>query len=55
MVNYMELVRLNFYTDGSTRGNPGPGGFGVVCLMDQESVERTGFGAVFPRPQREEI
>lgn len=31
----MELVRLNFYTDGSTRGNPGPGGYGVVCLMDQ--------------------
>ena len=32
----MELVRLNFYTDGSTRGNPGPGGFSVVCLLDQQ-------------------
>ena len=32
----MELVRLNFYTDGSTRGNPGPGGFGVVCLWERQ-------------------
>ena len=23
---------LTFYTDGSCSGNPGPGGFGVVCL-----------------------
>ena len=35
-MNYMELVRLNFYTDGSTRGNPGPGGFGVVCLWERQ-------------------
>lgn len=24
---------MNFYTDGASSGNPGKGGFGVVCLM----------------------
>ena len=23
---------LNFYTDGACSGNPGPGGYGIVCL-----------------------
>ena len=26
------LNNLTFYTDGACSGNPGPGGFGVVCL-----------------------
>ena len=25
---------LVFYTDGACKGNPGPGGFGVVCLQE---------------------
>ena len=27
---------LVFYTDGACKGNPGPGGFGVVSLQDNE-------------------
>ena len=27
---------IMFYTDGSCRKNPGPGGFGVVAMNDQE-------------------
>ena len=27
---------INFYTDGSTRGNPGEGGYGVVWLDDKD-------------------
>ena len=29
------------YTDGSSRGNPGPGGFGVVVLDDNEQLIET--------------
>lgn len=25
-----------YYTDGACKGNPGPGGFGVVCVEDKE-------------------
>jgi len=28
----MEAAKIQMYTDGSSRGNPGPGGFGVVLL-----------------------
>lgn len=30
---------LNFYTDGACSGNPGPGGFGVVLLNDDNEIE----------------
>ena len=26
------MNKLIFYTDGACSGNPGPGGYGVVCL-----------------------
>ena len=26
-------ITINIYTDGSSRGNPGPGGFGVVAFI----------------------
>ena len=29
------------YTDGSARPNPGPGGFGVVVLDDNENLIET--------------
>lgn len=25
-----------FYTDGACKGNPGPGGFGVICIEEDE-------------------
>ncbi len=30
---------LNIYTDGSARGNPGPGGYGIVLLWGQKRKE----------------
>jgi ribonuclease HI len=30
---------ITLYTDGSSRGNPGPGGFGVVLMFKQHRKE----------------
>ena len=30
---------ITIYTDGSSRGNPGPGGWGAIILGDKEVVE----------------
>ena len=30
---------LNVYTDGSSRGNPGPGGYGIVLLWGDKRKE----------------
>lgn len=32
---------MRIYVDGSSRGNPGPGGFGVVVLTDDERIITT--------------
>jgi len=31
-----------FYTDGACSGNPGPGGWGVVCLADGKILKKWG-------------
>ena len=33
---------ITIYTDGSSRGNPGPGGWGAVIISDTEVVELGG-------------
>ena len=30
---------VNIYTDGSSRGNPGPGGFGVILQFGAQMKE----------------
>ncbi|MDP1843427.1 MAG: RNase H family protein, partial [Sediminibacterium sp.] len=30
---------LNIYTDGAARGNPGPGGYGIVLLWGNKQKE----------------
>ena len=30
------MIDTIFYTDGACSGNPGPGGYGVVCLANKE-------------------
>ena len=30
---------INIYTDGSSRGNPGPGGYGIVMLYKDKRKE----------------
>ncbi len=32
MVTFERMTKVTIYTDGSSRGNPGPGGYGVVLL-----------------------
>ncbi len=33
------MNHISIYTDGSSRGNPGPGGFGAILLYDQHRKE----------------
>ena len=35
----MQTHPLHIYTDGSSRGNPGPGGFGVVLIWGDKRKE----------------
>jgi ribonuclease HI len=28
-------MSIKIYTDGSSKGNPGPGGYGIVLLSDE--------------------
>ncbi len=37
-----EVKDVVIYTDGSSRGNPGPGGYGVVLLYGKEGKELSG-------------
>lgn len=32
------MAKYHIYTDGSSRGNPGPGGWGALVLNEEESV-----------------
>ena len=34
----MQSIRVNIYTDGASRGNPGPGGYGIV--MESGSLKK---------------
>ncbi len=36
--------RLEIYTDGSSLGNPGPGGFGVAVVEDNKIIKEIGGG-----------
>ena len=32
-------MKINIYTDGSSKGNPGRGGYGVIIKMKDETIE----------------
>lgn len=36
------LQNITMYTDGAARGNPGPGGYGVILMSGQHSKELSG-------------
>jgi ribonuclease HI len=38
----MENESIIIYTDGSSRGNPGPGGYGIVMMFKQKAKELSG-------------
>ena len=35
----MDTPKITIYTDGSSRGNPGPGGYGIVLISGQHRKE----------------
>jgi ribonuclease HI len=41
-VKALEAGKVIIYTDGSSIGNPGPGGYGVVLLYDEQRQELSG-------------
>ena len=36
------MKKINIYTDGACKGNPGPGGWGVLIISEDEQVELSG-------------
>ena len=40
----MNTMNLEIYTDGSSLGNPGPGGFGVVVIEKEKIIKEIGGG-----------
>ena len=36
------MSQITIYTDGSSRGNPGPGGYGTILIAGQHSKELSG-------------
>lgn len=36
-------MKISIYTDGSSKGNPGPGGWGAIFITDKEVIELGGF------------
>ena len=35
------MEKIEIYTDGSCRKNPGPGGFGVICFNENKIIQGT--------------
>lgn len=42
MFDTLRCMKMTIYTDGSSRGNPGPGGWAAIILTDDEVVELGG-------------
>lgn len=36
---FFKMAQITIYTDGSSRGNPGPGGYGIVLLSGKHRKE----------------
>ena len=37
-----QITSIALYTDGASRGNPGPGGWGAIVMTDKEVIELAG-------------
>ena len=51
----MERQEVNFYTDGGCSGNPGPGGYGVVCLDGKDILYAISYQEEFTTNNRMEL
>ena len=38
----IKMEKIVIYTDGACKGNPGPGGWGVLILLENEQIELSG-------------
>lgn len=36
------MKKINIYTDGACKGNPGPGGWGALIVLEDEQIELNG-------------
>ena len=36
------MKKINIYTDGACKGNPGPGGWGALIVLDDEQIALSG-------------
>ncbi len=50
----MKKIKTNIYTDGACKGNPGPGGWGVFLVRDNEEKEIFG-GSILTTNNRMEL
>lgn len=51
--NSLMKKELVMYTDGASRGNPGPGGWAAVILIDDKAMEVSGFATKATNNQME--
>lgn len=49
------MKKLEIFCDGSSRGNPGPGGFGLVVLDENRVIYRVNRAAAHTTNNREEL
>ena len=47
------MEKIIIYTDGACKGNPGPGGWGVLILLENEQIELSGGSKETTNNQRE--
>lgn len=48
-------MKIDLYTDGSCLGNPGPGGVGIVIVIDNKIQEKLSFGDIMTTNNKMEL
>lgn len=48
-------MNIDLYTDGSCLGNPGPGGVGIVVIIDNEVQDKLSFGDIMTTNNKMEL
>ena len=48
-------MKIDLYTDGSCLGNPGPGGVGIVVIVDNEVQDKQSFGDIMTTNNKMEL
>lgn len=48
-------MKIDLYTDGSCLGNPGPGGVGIVVVIDNQIQDKLSFGDIMTTNNKMEL